>query len=55
MTILGILLALIGGAGALGIFLGIIRSDPPVGDIRIWGAVAVVGVVLAILTRRPRD
>ena len=55
MTILGILLALVGGVGALGIFTGIIKADPPVGDVRIWCAVAVVGIVIAVLTRRPRD
>ncbi|MBX7255779.1 MAG: hypothetical protein K1Y02_05420 [Candidatus Hydrogenedentes bacterium] len=55
MTLLGILLAIAGVLGVVGVFMGIIQSTGLIGDPRLWGGVAAAGIILAIFTRRPRD
>ncbi|HOJ32425.1 MAG TPA: hypothetical protein PKY35_00205 [Candidatus Hydrogenedentes bacterium] len=55
MTFLGIILTLIGILGALIVFGGFYRFPSPMNNLQSWIIVAVVGVVLYILTRRPMD
>jgi len=55
MTLVGILLAIAGVLGVVGVYIGVIQSTGMLGDPRVWGGVAAAGIVLAFLTRRPRD
>lgn len=55
MTLIGIILALIGIVGFILNYTGITKLEGVLGDLRVWGALAVVGAVTAILTRRPSD
>lgn len=55
MTLLGILLAIAGLLGVVGVYLGFIQSTGVIGDPRVWGGIAAAGAILAILTRRARD
>ncbi len=55
MTLIGILLAVVGIAGAALMFFNIVPWTGLFGDIRIWVGIAVVGGVIAMLTRRPSD
>jgi len=55
MTRIGIILATVGVLGFLANVTGIYVMSGMAADLRIWGGAAVVGVVLAVLTRRPRD
>ncbi|MFA6241433.1 MAG: hypothetical protein WC655_10910 [Candidatus Hydrogenedentales bacterium] len=55
MTLVGIILTIVGVLGVVGVYTGIVQSTGYVGDPRIWGGVAAAGIVLALLTRRPRD
>jgi hypothetical protein len=55
MTALGVIMALVGIAGALVNIVGIVKMTGWVGDPTVWGAIAAAGILLAIFTRRPRD
>jgi len=55
MTLIGIILAIVGVLGFLANLSGIYVMTGLAGDLRLWGGVAVIGVILAILTRRARD
>ena len=55
MTILGIILAVFGLGGLALKFTGVYELPGIVGDAKVLAGVAVVGVVLYILTRRPAD
>lgn len=60
MTILGILLVIVGGGGALLLLTGAVSSLTPILSKMPMGMtgfaiVAVIGVVLMILNRRPSD
>lgn len=59
MTIIGFILAVIGAAGLLLEFTGMIEMIPPVADMGIpmagWGGALIVGAVLVMLNRRTSD
>ncbi len=55
MTLIGIIMAIVGLAGLLVNVSGIYVMTGMAGDLRIWGGVAIVGAVIAMLTRRARD
>ncbi len=55
MTLIGILMALIGALGALANLTGVYVMPGMAGDPKLWGGVAVIGAIVAMLTRRPRD
>ena len=55
MTLLGILVAIVGIAGFVANFMGLVRPTGLMGNLTFWGGVAIAGAVLAMLTRRPRD
>jgi uncharacterized membrane protein YdbT with pleckstrin-like domain len=55
MTRIGIILAIVGALGFFVNFTGVYIMSRTAGDVRIWGGVAILGVVVAMLTRRPRD
>ena len=55
MQVVGFILMIVGGLGAVATFAGIVQSSGPVGNPTIWGAVAAVGVVVYFLFRRPAN
>ena len=55
MTLLGVFIAIIGIAGFLVNFIGVVKWTGLMGSFTVWGGIAIAGVVLAILTRRPGD
>lgn len=55
MTLIGIILAVVGVLGFLANITGIYIMTGMAGDLRLWGGIAAVGAILAILTRRARD
>ena len=55
LTVIGVLMALAGIAGFLLNVMGIIKKPGMVGNPTVWAVVAVIGIVLFFLTRRPSD
>ena len=55
MTLFGILLAVVGIVGAALMYFNVVPWTGFFGDIKVWVGIAVAGLVIAMLTRRPRD
>lgn len=55
MAKLGMLIALVGVVGGGLAASGAVSMPAPLGDLWIWTIVFIVGVGLAVLTRRPSD
>jgi len=55
MTRAGIILAIIGVVGFVLNFTQVYPMRGFLGDVRVWGGVAIAGALLAIVTRRPMD
>jgi len=51
----GIILAIVGLAGLLLNYTGAYPMSGVLGDLKLWGGVTLLGVIVWVFTRRPRD